>query len=92
MVDFGDAMIGFREYDFLGPCLFFGNGESTLLDSLFEGYGYSTQPQFDRALRERLMLLTLLHRYSDLRNQICIEGWEGRVKSLAELERLIFPH
>lgn len=90
MIDFGDAMIGFREYDFLGPCLFLGEGNASLIDALFDGYRYTT-PRFDAALRRRLMTLAILHRYSHLRAQIRIDDWPSRVQSLPNLERLIFP-
>jgi hygromycin-B 7''-O-kinase len=89
MIDFGDAMIGLREYDFLGPCLFLGEGRFELLDSLFNAYGYAN-PRKDEALRERLTVLAILHRYSNLTFQIRIENWESRVKSLEELVNLVF--
>ncbi|MBC7690314.1 MAG: phosphotransferase [Methylotenera sp.] len=91
MIDFGDAMMGHREYDFLGPCLFLGEGNPDLIDALFSAYGYAS-PRMDDALRSRLMLLALLHRYSDLRNQIKIDAWQSRVKTLQELERLVFAY
>ncbi len=90
MIDFGDAMVGFREYDFLGPCLFLGEGNARLIDALFAGYGYAN-PRFNDALRSRLLLLAILHRYSHLRAQIRIDDWLARVHSLPDLERLIFP-
>ena len=90
MIDFGDAMVGFREYDFLGPCLFLGEGNGSLIDALFDGYRY-TNPRFDAALRRRLMTLAILHRYSHLRAQIRIDDWPSRVQSLQDLEQLIFP-
>lgn len=90
MIDFGDAMVGFREYDFLGPCLFLGEGNARLIDALFAGYGHPN-PRFDDALRSRLLLLAILHRYSHLRAQIRIDDWLARVHSLLDLERLIFP-
>jgi hygromycin-B 7''-O-kinase len=89
MIDFGDAMVGFREYDFLGPCLFLGEGNAALIDALFHGYGYGN-PRSDAALRSRLLMLAALHRYSNLDAQIRIDGWRSRVRSLAELEGLIF--
>lgn len=89
MIDFGDVMIGFREYDFLGPCLFLGEGDPLLVDGLFQGYGYAN-PRSDAALRGRLMLLAILHRYSNLEAQIRIDVWASRVHSISELERLVF--
>jgi hygromycin-B 7''-O-kinase len=37
------------------------------------------------------MALALLHRYSNLRFQLRLEGWESRVSSLPELEQTIWP-
>lgn len=89
MIDFGDAMIGYREYDFLGPCLFLGEGNASLIDSLFHAYGYAS-PRGDSALRKRLMSLAILHRYSNLNAQIRIDSWSTRVESVSALERLVF--
>jgi hygromycin-B 7''-O-kinase len=43
------------------------------------------------ALTRRLMTLALLHRFSDLNRQICIEGWQQMAGDLFELERLLWP-
>ena len=88
MIDFGDAMTGFREYDLLGPCTFLCAGNPDLLRALLRGYGYK---QNDPALGRRLMLLLILHRYSNLNAQVRIPGWQEQVTSLEALERLIFP-
>lgn len=85
MIDFGDAMIGALEYDFLGPLLFLAEGKPALSESFFEGYG-------ERApAASWLMCLAILHRYSDLQAQVRIPAWETRVQSLQELTDLIFP-
>ncbi len=88
MIDFGDAMIGMAAYDLLGPALFLGEGNPELLRSLFEGYGIQ---QTSIELQRRLMLLQILHRYSDFDAQLCIPNWQSRVASIAELQQLIFP-
>jgi len=89
MIDFGDVMVGFREYDFLGPCLFLGEGDARLIDALFEVYGYAS-PRKDESLRGRLMVLAVLHRYSNLQAQIRIDNWSSRANTFPDLERLIF--
>jgi hygromycin-B 7''-O-kinase len=89
MIDFGDVMVGFREYDFLGPCLFLGEGNARLIDALFEAYGYAS-PRNDESLRSRLMVLAVLHRYSNLHAQIRIDKWSSRAHTFQDLERLIF--
>ena len=90
MIDFGDAMTGFREYDLLGPCTFLCAGNPVLLRALLHGYGYA-DTQNDPALGRRLMLLLILHRYSNLNMQIRIAGWQEQAASLEELEQLVFP-
>ncbi len=90
MIDFGDAMIGFRDYDFLGPSLFLAGGNADLVRSLFTGYGYSNE-NLNAEFRRRLMLLQVLHRYSNFNFQLRIPGWDKEVRSIEELERLIWP-
>ena len=90
MIDFGDAMVGFREYDLLGPIVFLGEGEPELIRSLLRGYGYEDS-QLDEGLRRRLMLLQVLHRYSNFRVQVRIDGWESRAASFEALTGLLFP-
>ncbi|SET21210.1 hygromycin-B 7''-O-kinase [Stigmatella erecta] len=85
MIDFGDAMIGAPEYDFLGPLLFLAEGKPALIEGFFEGYGGHAPAA------SWLMCLAVLHRYSDLKQQVRIPAWETRVQSLQELTGLIFP-
>lgn len=90
MIDFGDAMIGPREYDFLGPCLFLAEGKPTALRALFTGYGIRSSEQ-SAGLARRLMRLQILHRYSHFERQLKIPDWKGRAASIVELQELIFP-
>ena len=89
VIDFGDVMIGWREYDLLGPSAFMCAGLSGRVEHLFEGYGLAPS-DCDRGMRRRLLTLMLLHRASDLRN-IDIDGWEDRVESLLDLEDIVWP-
>ena len=41
LIDFGDVMTGWREYDLLGPSAFMAAGMPRRVRSLFEGFGYS---------------------------------------------------
>lgn len=90
MIDFGDAMIGYSEYDLLGPLLFSCEGRADWVAALLSGYGY-TKAQQNRELRRRLFLLQILHRYSDFKSQLRVPGWEDRVHGLEELEQTIWP-
>lgn len=89
MIDFGDAMVGHREYDLLGPCVFLAEGDPNLLRSLLRGYGYS-EPQINDDLCRRLMLLQVLHRYSNFRFQVRIHDWESRAASFEALQAVVF--
>lgn len=90
MIDFGDAMIGYREYDLLGPWLFSCEGRADFVTALLTGYGYASTAQ-NETLRRRLFLLQILHRYSDFKAQVRIPSWEQRVGSFEELEEILWP-
>jgi hygromycin-B 7''-O-kinase len=90
LIDFGDVMTGWCEYDLLGPGSFMMAGMPRRVHSLFRGFGY-TKADMTPALARRLMVLGLLHRASDLNRQICIEGWQQQAGDLFELERLLWP-
>ncbi|HEX6242756.1 MAG TPA: aminoglycoside 3'-phosphotransferase/choline kinase family protein [Polyangiales bacterium] len=90
MFDFGDAMIGPRDYDLLGPSLFLAEGNAALIAALFRGYT-GGRAQLDADRRMRLLGLMLLHRYSNLDNQIRIPRWRERARSPLELAKLIWP-
>jgi len=90
LIDFGDVMTGWREYDLLGPSAFMAAGVPRRVRSLFEGFGYSPA-DMNYALKRRLMALALLHRFSDLNRQICIEGWQQKADDLAQLQDLLWP-
>ncbi len=87
MFDFGDGLVGPREYDWLGPLCFLAAGDATRIDAFFDGY--HSRP-FDRHRREALLRLLLLHRYSNLKAQINIPGWQT-APDFASLAALIWP-
>ncbi|MCA1392477.1 aminoglycoside 3'-phosphotransferase/choline kinase family protein [Bradyrhizobium sp. BRP19] len=89
LFDFGDVLTGWRDYDLLGPSAFMAAGRPGRVNSLLEGFGYTT---LDFTLKRRLMALMLLHRASDLNSHICIEGWQERADDLVELQELIWPN
>jgi hygromycin-B 7''-O-kinase len=90
LIDFGDVMTGWREYDLVGPSVFMTAGVPARVAALLYGYGY-TDAHLTPALRRRLMLLALLHRFSDLNRHLQIENWQQRAPNLNELERLLWP-
>jgi hygromycin-B 7''-O-kinase len=87
MFDFGDGLVGPREYDWLGPLCFLAAGDAERIDAFFDGY--HGRP-FDRSRREELLRLILLHRYSNLKAQIAVPGWEV-ARDFAGLAALIWP-
>ena len=90
LIDFGDVMTGWKEYDLLGPSTFMTAGMPRRVGSLFRGFGYS-KADIDSSMKRRLMALMLLHRASDLVRHICIEGWQQRAGDLVELQELLWP-
>ena len=87
LFDFGDGLVGPREYDWLGPLCFLAAGDAARIDALFDGY--HGRP-FDRARREALLRLLLLHRYSTLKAQITLPGWQD-APDFATMAALIWP-
>src|SRR6266403_2963364 len=75
LIDFGDVMTGWGEYDLLGPSAFMTAGMPRRVRSLFEGFGYSNADT-NFTMKRRLMALLLLHRSSDPNRHICIEDWQ----------------
>jgi hygromycin-B 7''-O-kinase len=86
LIDFGDVMVGLGEYDLLGPSTFLAGGDGTLVRALLDGYGQEE----DGGLRERLMRMLLLHRYSNLGAQVQIADWR-RAPTLEALAGRIWP-
>lgn len=82
-------MLGLPEYDLLGPGAFLIQGDKILLREFLSSYGYSSK-EMTNALRHKLTALMLLHRYSRLNAQIRIENWENKVRSLEDLEKLVW--
>jgi hygromycin-B 7''-O-kinase len=90
LIDFGDVLTGWGEYDLLGPSAFMTAGIPRRVRSLFEGFGYS-RADMNSTLKRRLMALLLLHRASDPVRHICIEGWQEKTRDLFELADLLWP-
>jgi hygromycin-B 7''-O-kinase len=90
LIDFGDVMTGWGEYDLLGPSAFMTAGMPRRVRSLFGGFGYSNA-DMNFTLQRRLMALLLLHRASDPVRHICIEGWQQRAGDLFALQELLWP-
>jgi NAD(P)-dependent dehydrogenase (short-subunit alcohol dehydrogenase family) len=83
---FGDGLVGPREYDWLGPLCFYCAGHAGRLQAFFGGYG--ARP--DAAARLALLRLMLLHRYSNLKAQLALPGWQ-QAPSFEALAALLWP-
>jgi hygromycin-B 7''-O-kinase len=90
LIDFGDVMTGWGEYDLLGPSAFMTAGRPRRVRSLFDGFGYA-RTDIDFALKRRLTALLLLHRHSDPVRHICIDAWQDKACDLIELQELLWP-
>lgn len=86
MFDFGDGLVGPREYDWLGPLCFLAAGHVARCQAFMAGYGAT----LDAPLRLALLRLLLLHRYSNLPAQIAHPGWQ-RAPNFEVLAALIWP-
>jgi hygromycin-B 7''-O-kinase len=90
LIDFGDVLTGWGEYDLLGPSAFMTAGMPRRVRGLFEGYGYSSA-DINPALKHRLLALMLLHRASDPVRHLAIDGWQDKAGDLFELAELLWP-
>jgi hygromycin-B 7''-O-kinase len=90
LIDFGDVLTGWGEYDLLGPSAFMTACKPGRVRSLFRGFGYSPE-DVTPTVRRRLMALLLLHRFSDPIRHICVEGWQEKAGDLSELAELLWP-
>ena len=86
MFDFGDGLVGPREYDWLGPLCFLAAGHAQRCRAFLDGCGAT----LDAPMRLALLRLLLLHRYSNLPLQIAVPGWQ-QAASFEALAALIWP-
>ena len=89
LIDFGDSLCGFNEYEFVAPGVLMVQGDGELQRALLCAYGY-TVAQLDLELRARLMLLTILYECSDLRKYALRLSPASVHLTLDELERAIW--
>ena len=89
LIDFGDSLCGFNEYEFVAPGVLMAQGDRELQRALLLAYGYN-EAQLDLTLRARLMLLTVLYECSDLRKYALRLAPEAVNFTLAELEASIW--
>jgi len=89
LIDFGDSLCGFHEYEFVAPGVLMVQGDGELQRAFLLAYGY-TEELLTPDLRARLMLLTVLYECSDLRKYALRLAPEAIDFTLGELERAIW--
>jgi Ser/Thr protein kinase RdoA (MazF antagonist) len=89
LVDFGDSLCGFGEYEFVAPGVLMVQGDGELQRELLLAYGYPEE-RLDPSLRARLMLLTILYECSDLRKYALRLDPRAMNLTLDQLERAIW--
>jgi hygromycin-B 7''-O-kinase len=89
LIDFGDSLCGFHEYEFVAPGVLMAQGSRELQRAMLLAYGYA-ETQLDLTLRARLMLLTVLYECSDLRKYALRLAPEAVHFTLDELEAAIW--
>ena len=89
LIDFGDSLCGFSEYEFVAPGVLMMQGDGELQKALLLAYGY-TEEQLNLHLRARLMLLTILYECSDLRKYALRLAPDAIYLTLDELEKAIW--
>lgn len=89
LIDFGDSLCGFHEYEFVAPGVLMVQGSRELQRAMLLAYGYR-EAQLDLTLRARLMLLTVLYECSDLRKYALRLAPEAVHLTLDQLEAAIW--
>jgi len=87
--DFGDAICGPAEYDFVAPGVLMFQGNRDLQRAFLSAYGYA-DTELNNDLRAKLMLLTILYECSNLRKYAERLNADAVNLSLEELERAIW--
>jgi hygromycin-B 7''-O-kinase len=89
LIDFGDSLCGFHEYEFVAPGVLMVQGNRELQRAMLLAYGYR-EAELDPTLRSRLMLLTVLYECSDLRKYALRLAPEAVHLTLEQLEAAIW--
>jgi hygromycin-B 7''-O-kinase len=89
LIDFGDSLCGFHEYEFVAPGVLMVQGNRELQRAMLLAYGYG-EAELDPTLRSRLMLLTVLYECSDLRKYALRLTPEAVHLTLEQLEAAIW--
>ncbi len=83
LVDFGDSLLGWKEYEWVTPAFLVCHREPALVQALVRGAGVSAQ-EMNEAMTLRLGAWSLLHRYNNITRYLTPAG---PTPSLDELVR-----
>ena len=90
LFDFDAAMLGWWEYEFAAPALFFMAGQPAVLAECLRGYG-AGQLLVNEGLPRRLLAYALLNRYWGLDFMLQVLDPDRRCATFDDLERALFP-
>jgi hygromycin-B 7''-O-kinase len=88
LLDFGDAFIGHREYDFIAPAIDVTARRPELLRDMLLAYGYREQ-ELNETFSRRLLGFLLLHHFCNW-PRIIAELGEPAIASLEEMRLAVF--
>ncbi|MEW9052494.1 MAG: aminoglycoside 3'-phosphotransferase/choline kinase family protein [Neobacillus sp.] len=91
VIDFADCFLGDPEYDLLGPILFMFNGNKELTHSFLLSYGFKEE-ELNDTLRKKLMIYTILHRFSNINYYISRNTNAVNIDSFEELSNQLFNY
>lgn len=89
LIDFADCFLGDPIYDLLGPILFMFTGDKDLIRGFLTNYGYK-EDDINEFLQKKLMIYTILHRFSNINNYIAKNKLAKQTNNFAELAELFF--
>jgi len=89
LIDYEPSMIGHFEYEFPAVGIFISGGDRKLFKLFLESYGFA-QSELNPKLSRRIMILLLLHRYSNLNWFMSLFQIPKKITKLGQLEELWF--
>jgi hygromycin-B 7''-O-kinase len=90
LFDFGDAMLGYHEYEFAAPATYITHYRPDLVRAMLLAYGYAPQ-QLDAQLARRLTAYELLHKYCHLRAVLDRQLNREKVTRLEQIQEALYP-
>ncbi len=89
LIDFGDAMLGHRLYEFIAPGCSITHYSNKLRRAMLKAYGFS-EDQLNETLSEQLMAYTLIHRYIKIPELLELFDLQYKPASIEDLTRRLW--